>query len=77
VVFGTFDTQAAEFDDGKGLVEIVLNLGLEAGFEGLAEDEGDAAQQQGEDDGVAGGEPEPKSARDVLAFRQKGLSLLL
>jgi hypothetical protein len=74
VVGFTFDAQAAGFEYVEGLVENFVRLIVEARFQLLPENECNSDKKQREDRRVDDRQPEPKSAGDVPAFRQKALS---
>ena len=77
VLPGVVDDAQVGFHNSPVLFQIVVRLIFQTVCESLAEEEGDADQQQGENDRVYSGEGKSKAARNVLASRHKALRTLL
>jgi len=77
VLAGVVDDAEIGFDDSPVLFEIIAGLLLETAGERLAEEQSDADQQEGKNQGVDGGEGKTKASCDVLALGQWGLRRLL
>jgi hypothetical protein len=77
VLAGVVVDAEIRFDDSPVLFEIIARLLLETAGERLAEEQGDADQQESEYQCVDGGEGKTKASSNVLALGQLGLRRLL